>query len=65
MPKMRAAGTLTAAVRLEAELDPGCAAALSSELKQVIDELGLSATVRIERRRGRPRHRAARGVSAG
>ncbi len=47
LPKMRAAGTLTAEVHLEAELDPGRAAALSTELKQIIDELGLSASLRI------------------
>jgi hypothetical protein len=51
LPKMRAAGTLTAEVRLEAELDPGRAAALSTELKQIIDELGLSASLRIARGR--------------
>ncbi len=49
LPKMRAAGVLIAEVRLEVELDPARAAALSTELKQIIDELGLSASIRIER----------------
>jgi hypothetical protein len=50
IPKMRAAGTLTAAIRLEAEVDPTRAAALSTELQQIIDEIGLSASMRLERR---------------
>lgn len=50
IPKMRAAGTLTAAaIRLEAEVDPTREAALSTELKQIIDELGLTAVVHVER----------------
>jgi hypothetical protein len=48
IPKMRAAGTLTAAIRLETEVDPARAAALSAELQQVIDEIGLSQSVRVE-----------------
>jgi hypothetical protein len=49
IPKMRAAGKLTAAIRLEAEVDPTRATALSTELQQVIDEIGLSGSIRIER----------------
>jgi hypothetical protein len=49
IPKMRAAGTLTAAIRLEAEVDPVRAAALSTELQQIIDEIGLSSSIRVER----------------
>jgi hypothetical protein len=49
IPKMRAAGSLTAAIRLEAEVDPARAAALSTELQQIIDEIGLSASIRVER----------------
>jgi hypothetical protein len=49
IPKMRAAGTLTAVIRLEAEVDPARAAALSTERKQIIDELGLTAAVHVER----------------
>jgi hypothetical protein len=48
IPKMRAAGTLTAAVRLETEVDRARAAALSAELQQVIDEIGLSASIRVQ-----------------
>jgi hypothetical protein len=47
---MRAAGTLTAAIRIEVEVDPARAAGLSAELKQITDELGLSASLRIDRR---------------
>ena len=57
IPKMRAAGTLTAVIRLEAEVDPARAAALSTELQQIIDEIGLSSSMRVERRsrdRGSP-----------
>jgi hypothetical protein len=50
IPKMRAAGTLTAAISLEAEVDPTRAAALSTELQQIIDEIGLSSSMRVERR---------------
>jgi hypothetical protein len=49
IPKMRAAGTLTAAIRLEAEVDPTRASALATELQQTVDEIGLSGSVRIER----------------
>lgn len=49
IPKLRAVGTVTAAIRLEAEIDPACAAALAAELKQITDELGLSNSIRIER----------------
>jgi hypothetical protein len=49
IPKMRAAGTLTAAIRLEAEVDPVRTTALSTELQQIIDEIGLSGSVRVER----------------
>ena len=49
---MRAAGTLTASIRLEAEVDPTRAGALATELQQIIDEIGLSASVRIERGSG-------------
>jgi len=47
---MRAAGTLTAAIRLEAEVDPTRASALATELQQTIDKIGLSGSVRIDRR---------------
>ena len=50
IPKMRAAGTLTAAIRIEVEVDPARAAGLSIELKQITDELGLSAALRIDSR---------------
>jgi hypothetical protein len=49
IPKMRVAGTLTAAIRLEAEVDPTRAGALATELQQIIDEIGLSGAVRVER----------------
>jgi hypothetical protein len=49
IPKMRAAGTLTATIRLEAEVDLTRAAALATELQQIIDEIGLSGAVRVER----------------
>jgi len=49
IPKMRAAGTLTAAIRLEAEVEPTRGAALATELQQIIDEIGLSGAVRVER----------------
>jgi hypothetical protein len=48
LPKMRAAGIVTAAVRLAVEVDPGRAPALSTDLKQTIEELGLSASLHIE-----------------
>jgi hypothetical protein len=50
IPKMRAVGSITATIRLESEVDPARAAALSAELQQIIDEIGLSASVRIEHR---------------
>ena len=48
IPKLRAAGTLSAEIRLEAEIDPARSAALSNELKQLIDELGLSSALHIQ-----------------
>jgi hypothetical protein len=48
IPKMPVAGTLTAMIRLEAEVDPTRAAALATELQQIIDEIGLSGAVRVE-----------------
>jgi hypothetical protein len=50
IPKMRAAGTVTATIRLEIEIDQIKATALSPELRQIIEETGLSATVRIDQR---------------
>jgi hypothetical protein len=50
LPKMRAAGTVTATIRLEIKLDTSRASALSTELRQIIDENGLSATVHVEQR---------------
>ena len=49
LPKMRAAGTVTATIRLEGEVNPSRAAALSAELQQIVDEIGLSQSVRVER----------------
>jgi hypothetical protein len=49
IPKMRAAGSVTATISLEGEVDPARAAALSTDLQQVIDEIGLSALMRVER----------------
>ncbi len=48
LPKMRAAGNVTSAVRLAVEVDPGRASALSTDLKQTIEELGLSASLHVE-----------------
>jgi len=48
LPKMRAAGTVTAAIRLQAEVDSARTTTLSAELKQIIDELGLSGSVQVE-----------------
>jgi len=45
---MRAAGTVTATIRLEIEVDQTTAAALSAELRQLIDETGLFGSVRVE-----------------
>jgi hypothetical protein len=50
IPKMRAAGTVTATIRLEIEIDQAKASALSTELRQVIEETGLSGTVRLDQR---------------
>ncbi len=49
IPKMRAAGSMSATIRLDGEVDSARAATLSIELQQVIDEIGLAGTVRIER----------------
>src|SRR5260370_27262945 len=49
IPKMRTAGTLTAAIRFEAEVDPTRVAALATELQEIINEIGLSGSVRVER----------------
>jgi len=51
IPKMRAAGSMRATIRLDGEVDSARAATLSTELQQVIDEIGLAGTVRIERTR--------------
>jgi hypothetical protein len=50
IPKMRAAGIVTATISLEIEIDPTKATALSAELRQIIEEAGLSDSVRIDRR---------------
>jgi hypothetical protein len=50
LPKMRSAGTVTATIRLEIKLDKSKAPALSTELTQIVEENGLSATVRVEQR---------------
>jgi hypothetical protein len=50
IPKMRAAGTVTATIRLEIEIDQTKATALSTELRQIVEETGLSGTVRIDHR---------------
>ena len=52
LPKMRAAGTVTATIRLEIEIDRTKASALSTELGQIVEEVGLSATVHVEQRTG-------------
>jgi hypothetical protein len=44
---MRTTGNVTAAVRLEVEVDAARSAAYSAELKQIIGELGLSESLRI------------------
>jgi hypothetical protein len=49
IPKMRGAGSMTATIRLEGEVDTARAVAFSAELQQVIDEIGLSQSVRVER----------------
>jgi hypothetical protein len=49
---MRGAGTVTATIRLEIKLDESKAPALSTELRQIVDENGLSATLRVEQRPG-------------
>jgi choline dehydrogenase-like flavoprotein len=48
IPKMRAAGTVTATIRLEIEIDQPKATAISTELRQIIEETGLSGTVRVD-----------------
>lgn len=48
IPKMRAAGTVTATIRLDIELDQSRATALSAELRQIVGEAGLSGSVRID-----------------
>jgi hypothetical protein len=50
LPKMRSAGTVTATIRLEIKLDKSKAPALSTELTQIVEENGLSATVRVDQR---------------
>jgi hypothetical protein len=49
---MRAAGTVTATIRLEIKLNESKASALSTELRQIVDENGPSATARLEQRAG-------------
>ena len=44
-----AAGIVTAAIRLETEVDPTRTTTLSNELRQIIAELSLSASLRIQR----------------
>jgi hypothetical protein len=39
---------LTATIRLEGKVDPARAATLSFELQQIIDEIGLSQSIRVE-----------------
>jgi hypothetical protein len=46
---MRAKGAVTAEVSLEVEVDPSLAPALSTELQQIIEEIGLSASIQVER----------------
>jgi hypothetical protein len=50
IPKMRATGSVTTMIRLESEIDRAREAVLSAELQQIIDEIGLSSAVRIDRR---------------
>ena len=47
---MRAAGTVAANIRLEIEIDQTKATAISTELRQIVEETGLSGTVRVEQR---------------
>jgi hypothetical protein len=49
IPKMRAAGSITATIRLEGEVDSARAPSLSTELQQIIEEIGLSNSIQIER----------------
>ena len=49
IPKMRAAGSITATIRLEGEVGLAGASALAAELQQIIDEIGLSQSVRVDR----------------
>jgi hypothetical protein len=50
LPKLRAAGTVAATIRLEVEVDRTKATALSTELRQVVEEAGLANSVRIDQR---------------
>ena len=50
IPKMRAAGTVTATIRLEIEIDQTKAATLSADLRQIVDETGLTGAIRVEHR---------------
>jgi hypothetical protein len=50
LPKLRAAGTVAATIRLEVEVDRTKATALSTELRQVVEEAGLSNSVQIDQR---------------
>ena len=47
---MRAAGTVTATIRLEIEIEHTKATALSAELLQALDEAGLSDSIQIDQR---------------
>ena len=48
LPKMRATGAVSAEVRLKVDVDPSRAPALSAELRQIIEEIGLSASIQVE-----------------
>jgi hypothetical protein len=48
LPKMRAAGAVTAEIRLEIRMDQTKAASLSTELRQIVEETGLSSSVRVD-----------------
>ncbi len=50
IPKMRAAGTVTATIRLEIEIDQTKPTAFSAELRQIVDEIGLTGAIRVEHR---------------
>jgi hypothetical protein len=47
---MRAAGTVTASIRLEVEIDETKAGSITSELRHIVDETGLSGSVSLARR---------------